>query len=268
MANLQRLRVLSLTTGGQLVTLANPLSVSTQGASDTIYLSGPLEYADGSTLTITSGTNYLPVVVEPDTQRAEEIWITANPTGSSTVSAACLRGMGSSTGAPGHSAGSTTFVVSGPMPTDFPDPNGPPYAIYQFGTSWTYSSMNPAGIFTNGTSTSNGTAFQLTIPVQLQATDYLVKWKCWGSGANYSWQVWKDGANVLPFGSPYADFAPYAQATSGHNQPYVTDFCWVVSIPADGNTHTIGIFVEADDSTAGVTFYAAWLTAQRAAAGL
>jgi hypothetical protein len=114
MANEKRLRLLSLTANGNPVTLAAPLSSQVVGYSDTITLNTPLEYADGSVLSIGSD-QYLPVVIDPRTAFAEEAWITTTPSGSPTT-ATIIRGCGSSTGAPAHSYGA--LVVAGPTPYD------------------------------------------------------------------------------------------------------------------------------------------------------
>jgi hypothetical protein len=116
MANEKRLRLLSITTAGTQVSLGAALTSATAGSSGTITLNGTLNYGDGSIVTIASD-QYLPVVVDPDTTLAEEIWITSTPSGSP-VTASCIRGAGSSTGAPAHSSGA--IVVSGPTPADIP----------------------------------------------------------------------------------------------------------------------------------------------------
>src|SRR5579872_3786815 len=105
MANEKRLRLLAVTTGGNQVQLSANLSSQNRGYSDTITLNGPLEYGDGTTLSIGSD-QYLPVVIDPNTGLAEEAWITTTPTGSGTsYTATCIRGVGASTGAPAHSSG-------------------------------------------------------------------------------------------------------------------------------------------------------------------
>lgn len=114
MANEKRLRLLSVTTGGNVVTLGASLSSHVVGHSDTITLNGTLEYADGAAVSI--GTDqYLPIVVDPNTAIAEEIWLTTTPSGSP-VTATAIRGVGSSTGAPAHSSGAS--VVAPPTPYD------------------------------------------------------------------------------------------------------------------------------------------------------
>jgi hypothetical protein len=113
MANEKRLRLLALTTGGNQVKLGAALSASSMGSSDTITFNGPLEYASGTSVSV-GGDQYLPVVVDPDTANAEEIWVLATP--NSSYQAACVRGVGSSTAAPAHAV--NAIVVSGPMPSD------------------------------------------------------------------------------------------------------------------------------------------------------
>jgi hypothetical protein len=115
MANEKRQRLLSIVaSGGGAVTLGASLSSQNQGYGDTITLNNTLVYADGTAVAVASD-QYLPIIVDPGTGNAEEIWLTAAPSGSP-VTAACVRGAGSSTGAPAHSSGA--LVVSGPTPYD------------------------------------------------------------------------------------------------------------------------------------------------------
>ena len=95
--------------------LAQPLSSQNQGYSDTVYLNGVLEYADGTAITIGSD-EYIPVVLAPNTATAEEAWLTTTPAGSPYPSATLIRGTGSSTGAPAHTL--PCVVAHGPTPYD------------------------------------------------------------------------------------------------------------------------------------------------------
>jgi hypothetical protein len=107
----KRMRLLALTTGGQQVKLGSGLAASSAGTADTITFNGPLEYGDGTAVTINTD-EYLPIVVDPDKANTEEIWVTTTPDGS--YSSSCTRGQGSSTGAPTHATGA--LVVHGPTP--------------------------------------------------------------------------------------------------------------------------------------------------------
>lgn len=156
MANEKRLRLLGLVgSTGQTIQLAQPLLAQRLGYVDTIILNTPyLEFGDGTILggnpntggvatsgpglrvpagpgwrpgpvNLTPGSNpvpiasdqYLPVVIDPSTGYAEEVWITALQTATSTTSTwTCVRGVGSSTGAPAHAA--SAYVVNAPTPYD------------------------------------------------------------------------------------------------------------------------------------------------------
>jgi hypothetical protein len=198
MANEKRLRLLGMTGATGAVQLGASLGQQIIGYPDIVTLNTPyLQFADGTVLggnpqvggspqfdmrnqpfpgtpgwrppaviwsnqtqaVPIASDQYLPITVDPDTGYAEEIWLTGFITASSTTSTwNCVRGVGSSTGAPLHNSGAT--VWNAPTPTDkllsFDDPwggnlgydyefqgdttNAPSYSFN--GTQYTWSKFN------------------------------------------------------------------------------------------------------------------------------
>jgi len=170
-------------------------------------------YRNLSYLPITSD-QYLPVTVDPATGYSEEIWLTAlinsDPIGGiSTWS--CIRGAGSSTGAPGHSI--NAYVTNGPTPYDkllLPDDpwggnlgydyyfqgdstNLPSYTWNGVTYTWTWLNQGNAtyneafghgAILLPPTASANWRGMQLSLPTQ-RAWTSVVKMSTAMAAANY-----------------------------------------------------------------------------------